>query len=99
MNIANLAEKELLDLYAPPSAIITDFGEILYIHGRLGNYLEPAQGKAKLNIVDMAREGLKFELNSAIQNAISKKSEVLIEALKVQNNGGHVFINLHSQAT
>ncbi|BDZ66949.1 chemotaxis protein CheB [Methanobacterium ferruginis] len=94
LNISNLAEKELLDIYAPPSAIITDFGEILYIHGRLGNYLEPAQGKAKLNIMDMAREGLRFELNSAIQNAISKKSEVILEGLRVKNNGGHIFINL-----
>ncbi len=94
LNITNLAEKELLDIYAPPSAIITDFGEILYIHGRLGNYLEPAPGKAKLNITDMAREGLKFELNSAIQNAISKKSDVRLEKLRVKNNGGHIFINL-----
>lgn len=93
-NITSLAEKELLDIYAPPSAIITDFGEILYIHGRLGNYLEPAPGKAKLNIMDMAREGLRFELNSAIQNAISKKSEVILEGLRVKNNGGHIFINL-----
>ena len=45
VNISNLVEKELLDIYVPPSAIITDFGEILYIHGRLGNYLEPAQEK------------------------------------------------------
>lgn len=94
MNISILAEKELLDIYAPPSAIITDFGEILYIHGRLGNYLEPAQGKAKLNIMDMAREGLKFELNSAIQNAISQKKDILLEQLRVKNNGGYVFVNL-----
>ncbi|EKQ52053.1 MAG: methylase of chemotaxis methyl-accepting protein [Methanobacterium sp. Maddingley MBC34] len=93
-NISNLAEKELLDIYAPPSAIITDFGEILYIHGRLGDYLEPAQGKAKLNIVDMAREGLEFELNSAIQNAISKKSDMVIEGLRVKNNGSHIFVKL-----
>lgn len=94
LNISTFVEKELLDIYVPPSAIITYFGEILYIHGRLGNYLEPAPGKAKLNILDMAREGLKFELNSAIQSAISKKSEVFLEGLQVKNNGGHVFVNL-----
>ncbi|MEN6330243.1 MAG: chemotaxis protein CheB [Methanobacterium sp.] len=94
VNIPLLAEKELLDLYVPPSAIITDYGEILYIHGRLGQYLEPAPGKPKLNIFDMAREGLKFELNSAIESAISKKKEVLVEGLKVKDNGGHVFVNL-----
>jgi two-component system, chemotaxis family, CheB/CheR fusion protein len=94
LNFRNLVEKELLKMYIPPSAIITDFGEILYIHGRLGSFLEPAPGKAKLNIIDMAREGLKFELNSALQNAISQESEILIEGLRVKTNGGHVYINL-----
>jgi two-component system CheB/CheR fusion protein len=94
VNISNLAQKVLLDQYVPPSAIITESGEILYIHGRLGKYLEPAQGKAKLNIADMAREGLKFELNSAIENSISKEKEVFIEGLRVKTNGEYVLINL-----
>jgi two-component system CheB/CheR fusion protein len=94
LNIFKLIEKELLDVYVPPSAIITDSGEILYIHGRLGNYLEPAPGKAKLNIYDMAREGLGSELNFAIQKAINKKSEVLLKGLRVKNNGDHIFVNI-----
>jgi two-component system, chemotaxis family, CheB/CheR fusion protein len=94
MNIPFLAEKELLKLYAPPSAIITDYGEILYIHGRLGKYLEPASGKPTLNIFDMAREGLKFELNSAIESSISNKKEILLEDLRVKNNGTFIFVNL-----
>lgn len=94
VNISNLAQQELLDRYVPPSAIITEFGEILYIHGRLGKYLEPAPGQAKLNIIDMAREGLKFELNSAIQNAISKKNEVMVEALRVKTNGAYALVNV-----
>ncbi|OPX58705.1 MAG: chemotaxis-specific methylesterase [Methanobacterium sp. PtaB.Bin024] len=94
VNIGKLAEQELLSTYVPPSAIITEYGEILYIHGRLGKYLEPGQGRAKLNITDMAREGLQFELNSAIQNAVAKKNEVLVDGLRVKTNGGHVFINL-----
>jgi two-component system, chemotaxis family, CheB/CheR fusion protein len=95
INITSIIEKKLLNIYTPPSAIITDFGEILYIHGRLGNYLEPAQGKAKLNIIDMARDGLKFELNSAIKNAISKKNEVVVEGLIVKNNGDSIFVNIN----
>jgi two-component system CheB/CheR fusion protein len=83
VNIGKLAEQELLSTYVPPSAIITEYGEILYIHGRLGKYLEPGQGRAKLNITDMAREGLQFELNSAIQNAVAKKNEVQVDGLRV----------------
>lgn len=61
-----------------------------YIHGRLGKYLEPGQGRAKLNITRWLG-GLHFELNSAIQNAVAKKNEVLVDGLRVKTNGGHVF--------
>ena len=94
VNVPVIAEKELMNSFVPPSAIITDHGEILYIHGRLGKYLEPSEGKPKLNIFDMAREGLKFELNSAIDSAISNKREVILENLKIKDNGAYNFINL-----
>jgi two-component system CheB/CheR fusion protein len=93
-NITRLAENELLKIYAPPSVIINEFGEILYIHGRLGNYLEPAQGRAKFDILEMAREGLEFDLNSTIQAAVSKKREVLVEGVRFKSNGEYSFINL-----
>jgi len=65
--IAKLAEKELLAAWAPPSAIVNEKGEILYIHGRTGKFLEPSPGEANLNIYEMAREGLKIELSAAIR--------------------------------
>ena len=70
-----MAEKKLIDLYAPPSVLINDLGEILFIHGRLGKYLEPSQGRARMNIVEMANEEIKLQLNSAIQNAISTNED------------------------
>jgi two-component system CheB/CheR fusion protein len=94
VNITDLAKKELLNKYVPPSTIITDFGEILYIHGRLGKYLEPAPGKAKLNISDMAREGLKFELDSALQKAVTKNKDVSLKNLRVKSNGNYNFVNI-----
>ena len=74
-NITLLAEKKLIDLYAPPSVLINDLGEILFIHGRLGKYLEPSPGRARINIVEMANEEIKLQLNSAIQNAISTNED------------------------
>ena len=85
-NLTLLAEKKLIDLYAPPSALINDLGEILYIHGRLGRYLEPSQGMARMNIVEMSKEEIRLQLSSAIQNVISTNKEVLLENLKVDDN-------------
>jgi two-component system CheB/CheR fusion protein len=94
LSVAQLAEKSLLTHYAPPSVIINERGEILYIHGRTGNYLEPAPGEARLSIYEMAREGLKLELSSAIRKATTLKKEIIYKGLQVKGNGVTQSINL-----
>jgi two-component system CheB/CheR fusion protein len=94
IDVAQLAEKSLAEHYAPPSVIIDEKGEILYIHGRTGKYLEPAPGEAKLSIYRMAREGLKLELPSAIHKAATQKKEVVHKGIKIKDNGGTQMIDL-----
>ncbi len=53
----------------------TSKGDILYISGRTGKYLEPAAGKVNWNIFAMAREGLRYELDGALsEGAPAKRS-------------------------
>jgi len=94
IRVAQLAERTLLEHYAPPGAIINDKGDILYIHGRTGKYLEPAPGEARLSIYEMAREGLKLELPSAIRKATTQKKEVTYKGLQVKGNGATQMVNL-----
>lgn len=94
IDVTNLATKQLLDVYVPPSVIINDLGEIIYIHGRMGKYLEPAPGTARLNLYDMAKDGISFKLRTAVQNATSKKKDVILERLSVKNNGDTNIINI-----
>ena len=93
-NISKNVEKILIERYAPPTVIINNEGRIIFIHGRVGKYLEPAEGVANLSIVDMAREGMKFELNSSINEAILKNKEVEYKNLDVKTNGNYQPINL-----
>lgn len=88
ISLGELTEKVLLKSYSPPCVIINENGNILYIHGKTGKYLEPAPGKANLNIHEMAREGLKLELRTAVRTVINKKNDVYFENLKVKSNGG-----------
>ena len=94
IDITNLAIKQLLDVYAPSSLIINDSGEILYIHGRMGKYLEPAPGKARLNVFDMAKDGTGFNIRSAVQNALDKKKDFVLEGLIIKNNGDSNIVNI-----
>lgn len=81
-----LLEKTLLLRFAPASVIVNDRGDILYIHGRTGDYLEPATGQPRLNVLDMAREGLRIELAAALRRAARQKEEVVRLGLRVKTN-------------
>ncbi len=92
--VSNVMEKLLIEQYAPPSCMVNDKGDILFFHGRTGRFLEPASGKAALNILEMAREGLRIELRTAIRKALDKKKDVVVEGLQIRSNGGHRSVNL-----
>jgi two-component system CheB/CheR fusion protein len=92
--LSTLIEKTLLTRYAPASVIVNDRGDILYIHGRTGDYLEPATGQPRLNLLEMAREGLRLELPSALRRAATQKGEVVHEGVRVKTNGGFSSVRL-----
>jgi len=60
--------------------------------------LEPAAGKANLNLFAMAREGLRYELMGTFQKALRQKDAVTRKNVKVGTNGGVQAIDLTVQA-
>lgn len=82
VNLQSLADQVLLQHFSPPAVLVNDKGDILYVSGRTGKYLEPAAGKANWSIFSMAREWIRFELGSAFQKALRKES-VTVKGLKV----------------
>jgi len=94
INIGEKIEKMLLDTYTPPCAIINEKGDLLYIQGRTGKYLEPAPGNFRSSIIDMAREGLRTELNIAIHRVVTQKKDVTFQNLNVKTNGSFQTIDL-----
>jgi two-component system CheB/CheR fusion protein len=93
-NIQFLADQVLLKHFSPPGVLVNQTGDIIYISGRTGKYLEPAAGKANLNIFAMLREGLRNEFPGAFQKVIRKKEPVVLRNLKVGTNGGSQTLNI-----
>ena len=87
-NFAALAERALLQSYAPPAVVTDERGNILYVHGDTGKYLRPAPGQASLNVIAMAREGLQPELRAAVYKAAAGKEPVVCPDLSAETNGG-----------
>ncbi|MGO8931339.1 MAG: chemotaxis protein CheB [Limisphaerales bacterium] len=89
-----LLEKTLLNRYAPACVIVNDRGDILYIHGRTGDYLEPATGQPRLNILEMAREGLRVDLAAALRRAAGQEAPVVHEGVRVKTNVDSIAVRL-----
>jgi len=97
LNIQTLADQLLLQHFSPPGVLVNENGDIIYISGHTGKYLEPAVGKANFNIFAMLREGLRNEFPAAFRKAIIKKEAVVLRNIKVGTNGGTQTLNISIQ--
>ena len=91
--IGALVDRLLLARFAPACVVVNDRGDVVFIHGRT-DYLELSAGHPRLNVVEMAREGLQLDLRSALRHAAAHNAEVLREAVRVRTNGKHAHIDL-----
>jgi two-component system CheB/CheR fusion protein len=91
---AALVQKELLRSYTPPAVVINTKGEILYVNGRTGKYLEPAPGLGGMNLFEMAREKLTYEVSGAVHRATQTHEDVVVDNVPVQTDTGLQLIRL-----
>ena len=96
-NIQFLADQLLLQHYAPAGVLVNEQGDIIYVSGHTGKYIEPAVGKANMNIFAMLREGLRNEFPIAFRKAVLKKESVILRNIKVGTNGSSHTINISIQ--
>ena len=93
--LRELIEQALLQQIAPASALINAQGDILYLHGRAGMFLELPPGETGVNnILKMAREGLRRELATALHLASGSRENVRRAGLRVKTNGHFTMVNL-----
>jgi two-component system, chemotaxis family, CheB/CheR fusion protein len=98
--LRKLAEQTLLDEYAPAAVLVNAQGDILYIHGRTGRYLEPVSGEVGVNnILAMAREGLRRPLTSVLHQAATSHAPASRPGLRVKTNGGFTTVDLTLRPT
>jgi two-component system CheB/CheR fusion protein len=95
--LRELTEQALIQR-SPAAVLVNGQGDILYFHGHTGMYLEPPLGEAGVsNIFAMAREGLRYEMVTALHKAVVGKEIVHYPGLRVKNNGVFSTINLSVQ--
>lgn len=96
-NLQSQADQLILRHYAPPAVLTGEQGDILYVGGRTGRYLEPAAGKANWNIFAMAREGVRHVLAGAYKKALRQTTPVVIRGLRTPAEGREHHFDLTIQ--
>ena len=90
-NLQTLADQVMLQAFSPPAVLVTEAGDIVYISGQTGRYLEPAAGKANWNIHVMARAGIRTQLAVALRTAVQEKSKVELHGLRLEHDALHTL--------
>ncbi len=93
-NLQDLADDLLLQRFAPAAILVNAAGDLVYISGRTGRFLEPAAGKVNWNLHAMAREGLRHELALALPKAQRSGEPVVCRGLRVGGNGTAVTVDV-----
>lgn len=96
-NIQLITDHILLQQFAPASVLVNHNGDIIYITGKTGKYLEPVAGKANWNIHVMARDGIKKELPDAFKKALESYDPVLVKNIKIKNKESTIILTLTIQ--
>ena len=90
-----LTEQAMLQQFGLAGALVNGAGDLFYLHGRTGMYLEPAAGEVgTANIIKMAREGLERELVIALRGAAATGETVRRWGLRVKANDHFSTVNL-----
>lgn len=88
------ADRLLLARYAPPSVVVNDELEIVQIKGHTGPFLELPAGKVSFNLLKMARPGLLYELQSAVDEARKSGVDAVRTNVHVDSDGGTTLMTV-----
>jgi two-component system CheB/CheR fusion protein len=86
------ADDILLQKYTPVGVVVNDQFDIVQFRGSTGEYLEPSPGKASLNILKMAKEGLAFEIRNALHKAKTTSEPFIKEGIPI--NAGKKLVTI-----
>ena len=87
------AERDLLKAL-PPSVLIDEAGQVLYVHGDTWKFLQLAEGKLTNSIMDMAREGVRATLVNAVHEVLTKGETAVREGARSRINGDTLKVRI-----
>ena len=87
-SLPHLASTLLLQTHVPPSVLVSERGDVVYVHGSTGPFLEQPQGQPSFNVVQMARDGLKPDVEAVVRAANAQPDGAVERIARVKDGRG-----------
>lgn len=78
--LSDVAQRALLDRFAPASVLVDRNGRALWFHGPTGDFLAPPTGEPTHDLLAMARDGVTAKLRGAMRQAATDNQAVAFDA-------------------
>jgi two-component system CheB/CheR fusion protein len=95
--VAEMARERLLEDYAPAAALINRDYEILYFHGPTHRYLRQPGGAPTLDLMSLARDGLRPRIRAAVQESRRQGRKAVLSAPGVKRDGSTVTVRVSAR--
>ena len=88
------ADRVVLKTYAPPGVLVNDNMEIVQFRGAIGQYVEPAPGRATLHLLKIAKREFVAELRAAVNQAKKSHAPVKRKSVEFRRNGQPKWVDI-----
>jgi two-component system CheB/CheR fusion protein len=92
-SVSSRIERVLLERFTPASVIVDRKGDVVYVHGHTGSYLQPPRGRPSNNLLLMAQEGLELDLAEAMKLCAETGEAVHRARIEVTNDSGTSLVD------
>jgi len=94
ISIKQMAERTILQEYAPPCILVDESFDVLYFNGDTDKFLSMPTGEPSYNLLKIAREDIRYQLSILLHKCQKEKKPVTCEDMNIAINGDIVPINI-----
>ena len=87
-------ERIILQRYRPACVTVRENGDAVFFSGGVGRYLEQAAGTPDVNVISMAREGLRIPLRMTLHKAVTTSARVVQQQVPFQTDNKVIHVDL-----
>lgn len=82
--LEEIAQRTILDLYAPASILVDEKHQALYFAGNLDRYIKTPRGQPTRDVLALVRDGLRSHVRAALKSASEHEAVTVSKVVRIQ---------------